>query len=103
MISLLPGVWRPFRGHAPSVRHPYHPWVVHHVIRKNTFGSCYFGVAGMVLVPSFDHGVGDPIEDDIRVEQHHRIVLVEGNYLLLGTTCQTLPVGGARKHHIGLG
>jgi pantothenate kinase len=35
-----------------------------------------------VLVPSFDHAVGDPIEDDLRVGPEHRIVLVEGNYVL---------------------
>ncbi len=35
-------------------------------------------------MPSFDHGVGDPVEDDIQVQAHHKYVLVEGNYLLLG-------------------
>ncbi|CAO2826540.1 unnamed protein product [Amaranthus hypochondriacus] len=38
---------------------------------------------GSVCVPSFDHGVGDPIEDDIFVSIQHKIVIVEGNYLLL--------------------
>lgn len=33
--------------------------------------------------PSFDHAVGDPIEGDIVVNESHRIVLVEGNYLCL--------------------
>ncbi len=33
--------------------------------------------------PSFDHGVGDPVEEDITVTTHHKVVLVEGNYLLL--------------------
>ena len=34
--------------------------------------------------PSFDHGVGDPVEDSIQLElSKHRIVIVEGNYLLL--------------------
>lgn len=34
--------------------------------------------------PSFDHGVGDPVADKIVLELHkHRIVIVEGNYLLL--------------------
>lgn len=36
-----------------------------------------------VSLPSFAHGVGDPVEDDIRVEARHEVVLVEGNYLLL--------------------
>lgn len=38
---------------------------------------------GAGAVPSFDHGRGDPVEGDIRVSAAHRIVIVEGNYLLL--------------------
>lgn len=38
---------------------------------------------GSVYAPSFDHGVGDPVEDDIFVSLQHKIVIVEGNYLLL--------------------
>jgi len=38
---------------------------------------------GSVYMPSFDHGVGDPVEDDIFVSPLHKIVLLEGNYLLL--------------------
>lgn len=34
--------------------------------------------------PSFDHGIGDPVEDAIVLNPSIRIVLVEGNYLLLG-------------------
>jgi len=34
--------------------------------------------------PSFDHGTGDPVEDDIHlIHGQHKIALVEGNYLLL--------------------
>jgi pantothenate kinase len=33
--------------------------------------------------PSFDHAVGDPVEDDIRLEKRHAYVIVEGNYVLL--------------------
>ena len=44
-----------------------------HSIKKADFGSA----------PSFDHALGDPVEDDIKIEQAHRVVLVEGNYLLL--------------------
>lgn len=33
--------------------------------------------------PGFDHGVGDPVEDSIRVAKEHSVVLCEGNYLLL--------------------
>ena len=36
-----------------------------------------------VLAPSFDHGVGDPVAGGIKVAPWHRLVLVEGNYLLL--------------------
>ncbi|KAF6173444.1 hypothetical protein GIB67_027139 [Kingdonia uniflora] len=38
---------------------------------------------GSVYVPSFNHGVGDPVEDDIFVSLQHKVVIVEGNYLLL--------------------
>ncbi|CAM6093036.1 unnamed protein product [Calypogeia fissa] len=38
---------------------------------------------GSVSLPSFDHGVGDPVEDDVYVEDWHKVVVVEGNYLLL--------------------
>ncbi|KAI3668083.1 hypothetical protein L6452_43158 [Arctium lappa] len=38
---------------------------------------------GSVYAPSFDHGVGDPVEDDIFVNVQHKVVIVEGNYLLL--------------------
>eukprot|EP01111_Echinosteliopsis_oligospora_P001217 TRINITY_DN1172_c0_g1_i2.p1 TRINITY_DN1172_c0_g1~~TRINITY_DN1172_c0_g1_i2.p1 ORF type:complete len:151 (+),score=23.87 TRINITY_DN1172_c0_g1_i2:684-1136(+) len=33
--------------------------------------------------PSFDHKVGDPIEDDIVITKQNKIVLVEGNYVLM--------------------
>ena len=34
--------------------------------------------------PSFDHGVGDPVENDIQVVKgHHKVIVIEGNYLLL--------------------
>nr|XP_043609806.1 putative uridine kinase C227.14 [Erigeron canadensis] len=38
---------------------------------------------GSVYAPSFDHGVGDPVEDDIFVNVQHKVVIVEGNYILL--------------------
>ncbi|KAK7397521.1 hypothetical protein QQX98_013116 [Neonectria punicea] len=36
-----------------------------------------------VLAPSFDHAVKDPADDAIAVLPHHRIVVLEGNYLAL--------------------
>jgi len=33
--------------------------------------------------PSFDHHVGDPVENDINVSSSHRIIIIEGNYLYL--------------------
>ncbi|PWA62646.1 P-loop containing nucleoside triphosphate hydrolases superfamily protein [Artemisia annua] len=38
---------------------------------------------GSVYAPSFDHGVGDPVEDDVFVNVQHKVVIVEGNYILL--------------------
>ena len=32
--------------------------------------------------PSFDHAVGDPVQDDVWVKPTHQVVLVEGLYLL---------------------
>ena len=36
-----------------------------------------------VRLPSFDHAVQDPISDDIHVSSSARVIIVEGNYLLL--------------------
>lgn len=36
-----------------------------------------------VLAPSFDHALKDPVQDDIRVSSHTRLVIIEGNYTLL--------------------
>lgn len=46
--------------------------------------STYLGTEQRILVPSFDHAVGDPVPGAIVIEPSHTIVLVEGNYLLLG-------------------
>lgn len=37
----------------------------------------------MFRVPSFDHSIQDPVHDDICVSSSDRIVILEGNYLLL--------------------
>ncbi|KAL3159517.1 hypothetical protein ABBQ38_009935 [Trebouxia sp. C0009 RCD-2024] len=38
---------------------------------------------GEAMLPSFDHGVGDPVPNAVQVIPQNKIVLVEGNYLLL--------------------
>ena len=38
---------------------------------------------GRVALPRYDRRLHDPVEGGIVVEPHHRLVLVEGNYLLL--------------------
>jgi pantothenate kinase len=38
---------------------------------------------GAVKAPSFDHHVGDPVEEDIEIKTDHKLVIVEGIYLLL--------------------
>lgn len=43
-------------------------------VRREAFKRC-------VRVPSFDHAKGDPIEADIAIDAHVRLVLAEGNYL----------------------
>lgn len=40
---------------------------------------------GSFAFPSFDHGTGDPVEQDILVTRESKVVLIEGNYLLLNT------------------
>ena len=35
-------------------------------------------------MPSFDHAVGDPVEEDVHILQEHKVVFIEGNYVLLG-------------------
>lgn len=42
-------------------------------------------ITGAGTFPGFDHGVGDPIENEIVLTRAHKIVVVEGNYLLLDT------------------
>mmetsp|Transcript_15894 Transcript_15894/g.20370 ORF Transcript_15894/g.20370 Transcript_15894/m.20370 type:complete len:284 (+) Transcript_15894:74-925(+) len=39
--------------------------------------------AGKGSFPSFDHGVGDPVQSAIELKDYHQIILVEGNYLML--------------------
>ncbi|SHF50203.1 Panthothenate kinase [Marinomonas polaris DSM 16579] len=35
-----------------------------------------------ILWPSFDHALGDPIEDDLSIKKETKVILVEGLYLL---------------------
>jgi pantothenate kinase len=39
--------------------------------------------SAIITAPSFSHALKDPVLDDIRVEPHHRIVLLEGLYVFL--------------------
>ncbi len=41
--------------------------------------------SGEGTFPSFDHRAGDPVENAIQLSRADRIVLIEGNYLLLNT------------------
>ncbi|CAG8690117.1 3991_t:CDS:2 [Cetraspora pellucida] len=36
-----------------------------------------------ITAPSFDHGKGDPVENDIKILQSHKLVIMEGLYLHL--------------------
>lgn len=40
---------------------------------------------GTIYAPSFDHAVKDPVENDLPIRKHARIIVMEGNYLSLGT------------------
>eukprot|EP00192_Tetraselmis_astigmatica_P018530 CAMPEP_0117667392 /NCGR_PEP_ID=MMETSP0804-20121206/10937_1 /TAXON_ID=1074897 /ORGANISM="Tetraselmis astigmatica, Strain CCMP880" /LENGTH=235 /DNA_ID=CAMNT_0005475105 /DNA_START=308 /DNA_END=1016 /DNA_ORIENTATION=- len=57
----------------------------HWTFNAQAFTECLkkLAIEGQGSVPSFDHAVGDPIEDDIQVTTSQPLILVEGNYLLL--------------------
>lgn len=40
---------------------------------------------GTLYAPSFDHAKKDPVMDDIAIKKESKIVVMEGNYLSLGT------------------
>lgn len=52
---------------------------------------------GEARAPSFDHGVGDPVEGDIAVGRHHAVVVTEGNYLMLVSRCLAALVHAAPR------
>ncbi|TPX63417.1 hypothetical protein SpCBS45565_g06606 [Spizellomyces sp. 'palustris'] len=39
----------------------------------------------IVMAPSFDHAIGDPVENDVHIGPQHRIILLEGLYLHAAT------------------
>jgi pantothenate kinase len=57
----------------------------HWTFDAEAFVKCVGSIrnTGAADVPSFDHGIGDPVPGDIRVTPEQGIVLVEGNYLYL--------------------
>lgn len=40
---------------------------------------------GTIYAPSFDHAKKDPVTDDIPIRKESKIIVMEGNYLSLGT------------------
>ncbi|EFC38896.1 predicted protein [Naegleria gruberi] len=57
------------------------PFTFNDLAFKNLLENIKHSPNQKVSAPSFDHGVGDPIEDDIHVEANQSIIIVEGNYL----------------------
>ncbi|GBF88037.1 uridine kinase [Raphidocelis subcapitata] len=57
----------------------------HWTFDADAFVACVRRIreSGAARVPSFDHGVGDPVDGDIAVDPATPIVIVEGNYLFL--------------------
>jgi pantothenate kinase len=41
------------------------------------------GSGGTIFAPGFDHAVKDPVEGSHAIEPHHRVVVFEGNYVVL--------------------
>ncbi|KAK9459712.1 P-loop containing nucleoside triphosphate hydrolase protein [Lipomyces oligophaga] len=37
----------------------------------------------VILAPAFDHQIGDPIDDAIKIKSTTRFIIIEGNYVLL--------------------
>jgi pantothenate kinase len=57
----------------------------------------------VVKFPSFDHSKGDPVEDDIVFDpKRHKVVLVEGNYLLLKSDPEWAPIAELLHHKLFL-
>mmetsp|Transcript_23524 Transcript_23524/g.51628 ORF Transcript_23524/g.51628 Transcript_23524/m.51628 type:complete len:288 (+) Transcript_23524:173-1036(+) len=69
----------------PDPKEAYARRGAHWTFDAEAFVRCVQQVrdTGCADVPSFDHAVGDPMQGDIKVLPHHRVVLVEGNYVLL--------------------
>jgi len=69
----------------PDPKEAYARRGAHWTFDADAFVACVRKVAatGEASVPSFDHGVGDPVPDDIHIKLSHKVVVVEGNYVLL--------------------
>jgi pantothenate kinase len=59
------------------------PWTFDSEKFVKVVQNAKFQLSPAVLVPSFDHSKGDPIEDDICINSNCKVVVVEGNYLFL--------------------
>lgn len=55
-----------------------------------------------VSLPTFEHGVGDPVEAGVQLLETHTIVVVEGNYVLLGAPiCPSKGSLNCKQGHMG--
>ena len=58
--------------------------------------------SGKASLPEYDRALSDPVENAVTVEESHQIILVEGNYLILGLlraeveTTTNSPLPGSR-------
>ena len=50
---------------------------------------------GSAGLPGYSREISDPVPDQVRLEPKHKIVLVEGNYLLLGSLLPEVDVDGS--------
>ena len=51
--------------------------------------------------PSFDHGAGDPVAGGVAIRPWHRVVIVEGNYVLCGGEWGPVGDAAAEKWFLG--
>jgi len=60
------------------------PWTFDAIGLLNTIN--YIKQKDEGFAPSFDHAVKDPAENSIKIEKFHKVIIIEGNYILSNTS-----------------
>jgi len=69
------------------------PWTFNadQLFQDLTFGQ----QTGTASLPTYCRSISDPLPDQVRLEEKHKIIIVEGNYLLLGCLLPEVNVEGS--------